>query len=662
MDLEERKRQLAELKAAREAKQRQMERLAQTTAAAAASSSPSVSLAGSAAAANVASTTLLSSAASPVRQAPDAAPITSPTASASPAPVHHHTALFSVMSSVGAVDVPPVEKHSRTTDTDAVYVYLEERDHPSAHFEKERRVEELEAELQRLRDELQQQQQLNSGDRNNNNNADHHNHANNRGPVMLQRRGFTFLDKTNTTTSRNAVNTPIFIDFVCRGVSHVESLRASGGVLAGGEATYSSNVALSASFGNATLNGGTSMALAPEQSAAAAVRLFRRCVLRDTDASKDRVVSSLSFTNSPDMVLVALSAAESGGAASPQGLVLLWNIRRPNQPPLRFVCQDEVKVVTFSPFHEHLIIGGTSTGRIVCWNALSGESPTAISFPSLDAHRSTILSVVVRGDANSNQLISICRDGRVCTWQPEKPRTPLTTIAPPPSDAPYNFCAASFMCTSSNAEVVDGVASRLVAGSVEGLVFSTMSKNTRSVDLRQLSDRRHENAVSGVECHPHHIDPRITELVLTTSGDPACYLWFGSACVALDAFSDNVHDVAWCPTHPALFAAADGAGRVSLWNVSTSLLSPVYSAVVQHSAIDVLGGGGGGGADSSSISTAPSALKVLWDGNGERILCGTSNGDVCLFDVTNVAAAAAVESSSRSLSEWVSRTFAAESS
>jgi WD40 repeat protein len=650
MDLEERKRQLAELKAAREAKQRQMERLAQSTAAAAASPQASNS---SAAAVNLGSTT--SSVASPVRQAAPGGDgvVTSPTTSIAASPSsHHHTCPNTVtVSSAGVVDVPPVEKHSRSTDTDAVFVYLEEREHPSVYFEKERRVEELEMELQRLKDEIQQLQQQQA-----HNNAAHSD-SNNR-PVMLQRRGFTFLDKTNTTTSRNAVNTPVFIDFVRRGVSHIEALKSASAYVVG-DATYSSAAALSASFGNGTLNGGTSLALAPEQSAAAAVRLFRRCVLRDVDAAKDRVVSSLSFTNSPDTVLVALSAAESTGAAStPQGLVLLWNIRRPNQPPLRFTCQDEVKVVTFSPFHEHLIIGGTSSGRIVCWNALSGETPIAVSFPSLDAHRSAILSVVVRGDANSNQLISICKDGRVCTWQPEKPRSPLTTIAPPPSEAVCNFCAASFMCTSSNTEVVDGVASRLVAGSVEGLVYSTVSKNTRSVDLRQLSDRRHENAVAGVQCHPHHTDPRIAELVLTTSADPACFLWFGSACVVLDAFSDNVHDVAWSPTHPALFAAADGAGRVSLWNISASLLSPVYSAVVQHSsnAADVLGG-----ADNNS-SCSPSALKVQWDGSGERLLCGTSNGDVCMFDVTNAAASAAMEASSRSLSDWVSKTFAAEAS
>jgi dynein intermediate chain len=29
-----------------------------------------------------------------------------------------------------------------------------------------------------------------------------------------------------------------------------------------------------------------------------------------------------------------------------------------------------------------------------------------------------------------------------------------------------------------------------------------------------------------------------------------------------------VYDVAWSPTHPALFAAVDGTGRLDLWNLN----------------------------------------------------------------------------------------------
>jgi len=34
---------------------------------------------------------------------------------------------------------------------------------------------------------------------------------------------------------------------------------------------------------------------------------------------------------------------------------------------------------------------------------------------------------------------------------------------------------------------------------------------------------------------------------------------------------DYVYDVQWSPTHPAVFATADGTGIVSLWNINQSI-------------------------------------------------------------------------------------------
>lgn len=32
--------------------------------------------------------------------------------------------------------------------------------------------------------------------------------------------------------------------------------------------------------------------------------------------------------------------------------------------------------------------------------------------------------------------------------------------------------------------------------------------------------------------------------------------------------SDYIYDVKWSPTHPALFASADGNGKLDLWNLN----------------------------------------------------------------------------------------------
>lgn len=39
----------------------------------------------------------------------------------------------------------------------------------------------------------------------------------------------------------------------------------------------------------------------------------------------------------------------------------------------------------------------------------------------------------------------------------------------------------------------------------------------------------------------------------------------------LHSFEDNsdyIYDVKWSPTHPALFASADGNGKLDLWNLN----------------------------------------------------------------------------------------------
>ena len=37
---------------------------------------------------------------------------------------------------------------------------------------------------------------------------------------------------------------------------------------------------------------------------------------------------------------------------------------------------------------------------------------------------------------------------------------------------------------------------------------------------------------------------------------------------SFESNDDYVYDVAWSPTHPALFATVDGTGRLDLWNLN----------------------------------------------------------------------------------------------
>lgn len=81
--------------------------------------------------------------------------------------------------------------------------------------------------------------------------------------------------------------------------------------------------------------------------------------------------------------------------------------------------------------------------------------------------------------------------------------------------------------------------------------------------------------------------------------------------------SDYVYDVQWSPTHPALFACADGTGRLDLWNLINDAEVPTASLVVDG---------------------APALNKIRWSQNGHQLAVGDDQGKISLFDVNEVYA------------------------
>ena len=78
--------------------------------------------------------------------------------------------------------------------------------------------------------------------------------------------------------------------------------------------------------------------------------------------------------------------------------------------------------------------------------------------------------------------------------------------------------------------------------------------------------------------------PAAEELLLSASADWSAKLWSradGDAAGALATFEhtpDALLDARWSPRHPALFATADAAGCVALWNIAADTERPVAHA------------------------------------------------------------------------------------
>jgi len=86
---------------------------------------------------------------------------------------------------------------------------------------------------------------------------------------------------------------------------------------------------------------------------------------------------------------------------------------------------------------------------------------------------------------------------------------------------------------------------------------------------------------------------------------------------SLEDNGDYVYDVAWSPTHPALFAAVDGSGKLDLWNLNQETEAPIASVVVDG---------------------APALNKVSWTQSGLHVTVGDDHGKIWVYDVGEVCA------------------------
>jgi hypothetical protein len=70
--------------------------------------------------------------------------------------------------------------------------------------------------------------------------------------------------------------------------------------------------------------------------------------------------------------------------------------------------------------------------------------------------------------------------------------------------------------------------------------------------------------------------------------------------------------VQWSPTNPALFACADGTGRLDLWNLINDTEVPTASI---------------------TIDGAPALNKIRWSQSGHQIAIGDDQGRITLLDM-----------------------------
>ncbi|XP_046613061.1 cytoplasmic dynein 1 intermediate chain isoform X32 [Neodiprion virginianus] len=323
--------------------------------------------------------------------------------------------------------------------------------------------------------------------------------------------------------------------------------------------------------------------------------------------SRNRCITSLDWSPQFPELLAASYKNNDDTPNDPDGVCLIWNTKfKKTTPEYIFHCQSSVMATTFARFHPNLILGGTYSGQIVLWdNRVQKRTPIQRTPLSASAHTHPVYCLSVVGTQNAHNLISISTDGKLCSWNLDMLSHPQETLELQARQSkPVAVTSLAFP---------SGDVNNFIVGSEDGTVYSACRHGTKAGVTETYEG--HLGPVTGVSAHAVQGGIDFSHLFLTSSIDWTIKLWSLKENKPLYSFEHNgdyVYDVAWSPTHPALFAAVDGSGRLDLWNLNQDTEVPAASIIVDG---------------------CPALNTVSWTPSGLHVTVGDDTGKIWVYDV-----------------------------
>ncbi|XP_026672756.1 cytoplasmic dynein 1 intermediate chain-like isoform X21 [Ceratina calcarata] len=336
-------------------------------------------------------------------------------------------------------------------------------------------------------------------------------------------------------------------------------------------------------------------------------RLYVNRWFFDERWSRNRCVTSMDWSPQFPELLVASYNNNDDTPNDPDGVCLVWNTKfKKTTPEFIFHCQSPVMSTTFARFHPNLILGGTYSGQIVLWdNRIQKRTPIQRTPLSASAHTHPVYCLNVVGAQNAHNLISISTDGKLCSWSLEMLSQPQETLE--------LHIKQSKPIAATCLAFPHGDVNNFVVGSEEGNVYSACRHGTKTGVLETYEG--HQGPVTGISTHAVQGGIDFSHLFLTSSIDWTIKLWSLKESKPLYSFEHNgdyIYDVAWSPTHPALFAAVDDSGRLDLWNLNQDTEVPMASVTIKGN---------------------PALNRVSWTPSGLHVTVGDDTGKIWVYDV-----------------------------
>jgi len=300
-------------------------------------------------------------------------------------------------------------------------------------------------------------------------------------------------------------------------------------------------------------------------------------------------------------------------------------------------CQSMISCAEFHPTKEDMIIGASVSGQVLGWDMRSNKKTPSIRTEfSSSCHTQPIFalkflpSMSYMPSSKIQQILTLSNDAKMCVWRDDMLYKPNNEFSIKPSKSKEDGGMAS---SAANPKEITTTCfaypktfseenNRLWMGSDEGSIYQTqlnLNKNDeKELPVTSYITAAHHGPITCID-----FNQRQEGLYLTSSFDWTVKLWHTSSQRPISMFTnmqDYVYDVKWSPTNPSIFAAGDGSGDLTIFDLNTSFEHPASGPTNI------------GSLDSDRPNEMVSITKILWAPNGKEIIVGDSNGKIWIFD------------------------------
>jgi len=295
-----------------------------------------------------------------------------------------------------------------------------------------------------------------------------------------------------------------------------------------------------------------------------------------------------------------------------------------------------ISCAEFHPTKENMIIGASVSGQVLGWDMRSNKKTPSIRTEfSSSCHTQPIFalkflpSMSYMPSSKIQQILTLSNDAKMCVWRDDMLYKPNNEFEVKLSKSKDDGASASANQTKeitttcfSYPKIFSDEQNRLWLGSDEGSIYQTqlnLNKNDeKELPITSFISAAHHGPITCID-----FNQRQHGLYLTSSFDWTVKLWHTDSSKPLSMFTnmqDYVYDVKWSPTNPSIFAAGDGSGNLTIFDLNSSFEHPASEPTSIVSA------------DQKRNNEMVSITKILWAPNGKQIIVGDSNGKISIFD------------------------------